>query len=117
MILVGPFLAKSRAGSTGPIRASSSSWQILMKWSEGLTWTFLPALPLAEVCTTSPRAFSFTRSTKVLATVKSTSASRRATRMSRTASAMPSSVISLRPARRFRAALNPRETVSSMGRS
>ena len=83
--------------STGPIRASSSSWQILTKWSPGETLSFLPVLSVMVVCTTSPIAFSRTRATNFFTTSKATSASSSETRMSRSDSSTSSGVISVLP--------------------
>ena len=107
-----PFSAVRSEVSTGPIRASSSSWQILTKWS----WGVVRIIPLAVrtlVSTTSPMAFSRTRATNRFTTSNETSASRSDTRMSRSASSTTSGVISARPCSLFRAALNPLLTVSS----
>src|SRR3954467_5589984 len=100
--------------STGPISASSSSWQILMKWSPGAAWSFLPFLSAVATCTTWPMAFSFTRARKRLATLNSTSASSSATRMSRSASSMLASVSSALPVSLCLAARKPLVTASSM---
>src|SRR5689334_8055313 len=109
-----PFCASCSEVSTGPIKASSSSWQILMKWSPGATWNFLPFLSVVVVATTSPSALSFTRARKRLATLTSTSASSRATRMSRSASSMFASVSSALPVSLCLAARKPLVTASSM---
>ena len=92
---------------------SSSSWQILMKWSCGVTLT-RPFFVSTFVSTTSPTAFSRTRATNRLTTSNATSASSSDTRMSRSASSTTSVVISVRPFSLFRAALKPFATVSSM---
>src|SRR5207237_3002275 len=109
-----PFWASASEVSTGPISASSSSWQILMKWSPGATCSFLPFLSVTLVETTSPSAFSLTRARKRLATLNSTSASSSATRMSRKASSMLASVSSALPVSLCLAALKPLVTASSM---
>src|SRR5207302_11099397 len=109
-----PFCASASEVSTGPISASSSSWQILMKWSPGATCSFLPFLSVTEVVTTSPSAFSLTRARKRLATLNSTSASSSATRMSRSASSMFASVSSALPVSLCLAARKPLVTASSM---
>ncbi len=101
--------------STGPIRASSSSWQTFTKWSPGVTFIFLPSLVVIEVSTTAPIAFSRTLATNFFTTSKATSPSSSATRMSRSDSSTSSGVISALPARRFFAARKPFATVSSMG--
>ncbi len=110
-----PFGLSLRSVFTGPISASSSSWQILTKWSPAETWRFLPSLSVIDVWTTSPTAFSRTRATNFFTTSKATSASSRETRMSRSDSSTISWVISVLPARRFFAARKPFVTVSSMG--
>src|SRR5438105_9331793 len=109
-----PLRASCKEVSTGPIRFSSSSWQILMKWSPGATCTLRPFLSVAVVATTSPSAFSFTRARKRLATLNSTSASSSATRMSRKASSMFASVSSALPVSLCLAARKPLVTASSM---
>src|SRR5262249_48689715 len=101
--------------STGPMRASSSSWQTLMKWSPAEILCFRPCLSVMVVWTVEPTAFSRTRATKDFTTSKATSASRSETRMSRSDSSTSSGVISCFPARRFLAARKPLVTVSSMG--
>src|SRR6266511_3988788 len=111
--LMGPVDTSRSEVSTGPMRASSSSWQILTKWSCGVTRT-TPRPVFTFVSTTSPIAFSRTRATNRFTTSKETSASRRDTRMSRRASSTTSGVISVRPFSLLRAALKPLETVSSM---
>src|SRR3954469_7620032 len=101
--------------SAGPIRASSSSWQILTKWSDGLTRIRRPFLSTMVVFTTSPAAFSRTLATNFLTTSNATSASSRETRMSRSDSSTSSGVISVFPWSLFFAARKPLLTVSSMG--
>src|SRR5438309_2367556 len=109
-----PLRASCSEVSTGPMRFSSSSWQILMKWSPGEAWTLRPFLSVAAVATTSPSAFSLTRARKRLATLNSTSASSSATRMSRKASSTFASFSSALPVSLCLAARNPLVTASNM---
>src|SRR5690606_28171861 len=116
MPLTWPLGLSAREVSTGPMRASSSSWQILTNQSPAETLRFLPAASEASSCTTSPMDFSRTRATNFLTTSNATSASSSETRMSLRDASTISSVISAFPASRFLAARNPLVTVSSMGR-
>src|SRR5215472_14144537 len=115
MVVTPPLGLNLSEMSTGPIRASSSSWQTLMKWSPAEILCFRPCLSVTVVWTVAPTAFSRTRATKDFTTSKATSASRSETRMSRSDSSTSSGVISCFPASRFLAARKPLVTVSSMG--
>ena len=115
MIPVGPFFANLMLVSTGPISSTSSSWQILTKWSSGVTrrvFSLLDALTL----TMTPTAFSFTRWQKSCTTSKPTSASSSAVRTSFSASSTVASSSSASPWNRCFAVRNPLVSVSNIGR-
>ena len=116
MMPVGvPFGAVAMAGpAPGDMNATSSSWQIFTNASLAETFTDRPSCALARTRTTSPSAFSRTRARKAFTTPSSTSASRSESRTSRSAVSTFSSVSSVRPARRFFAALNPLDRASNM---
>src|SRR3989449_312056 len=90
MITVGGWDAGASRGPLPPRSSTSSSWTTLTTCWAGVS----------DLRTSWPTAFSRTRSTKARTTLKLTSASRRATRTSRRASWMFSSVRRPRPPRR-----------------
>ncbi len=112
---VAPYGAYTRSLSTGPMRASISSWQILTKWSPADTRMTSPdSLSLARSDTTSPMAFSRTRSMKVRVTLRLTSASSSERRMSSIASLTFSSVSSALPWNLFLTERKPLDSASSI---
>src|SRR5437016_5518179 len=90
MITVGGWGARASRWPLPPRSSTSSSWTTLTTCWAGVS----------DLRTSWPTAFSRTRSTKARTTLKLTSASRRATRTSRRASWMFSSVRRPRPPRR-----------------
>ena len=96
---------RSNDVSTGPIRATSSSWHALTNQSWGDRRTRCPETLIG---TMSPRACSLTRARKAFATSRSTSAWSRDVRTSRRAGARFSSVSRALPCSASWAPLNPR---------